>query len=126
MRKAVFDIQAINPWPRTTGIVSKIQQRASIQQDWMSNAPIVRRDLLRTSAGWRNAPDIQFVGQGALDEVNKCRIWRPQWKVRVETCGRSEDGPVFRSSIWRRFTAGGHEKRVSGPGRVVREPGAVA
>src|SRR5271156_6521249 len=80
----------------------------------------MRRDSIRDSAGWRDAPDIQFVWQGALDKVERCRVGRPQGEVRVEPDRCSEDGPSFRSRI-----AVGDEQRVSGPGRMVHEPGAV-
>jgi hypothetical protein len=54
----------------------------------MSHAPIVPRDPFRSHAGRGerpDAPDVQFVRQRALDEVNECRVGRPQLKVRVRT-----------------------------------------
>lgn len=87
----------------------------------MSHAPIVRRDPFRGPAGWSDAPDVQLVWEGTLDEVDECRVRRPQWKVRVEPGRGSEDGPILRSSA-----AVCHEQRVSGSGCVVCESGAVA
>src|SRR5580704_14512456 len=86
----------------------------------MTYAPIVRRDPFRSSTRWTNAPDVQFVREPALDEVNECRVRRPQRKATVEPGGRGEDGPIPHV-----HTAVRHEERVTGAGCVVCESGGV-
>src|ERR1039458_9428501 len=86
----------------------------------MSHTPIVRRDPFRLPATWSDAPNVQFVWEGTLDEVDECRVGRPQLKVSVEPGRCGEDGPIPRSPV-----AIGHKRRVSGSGCVVYEPGAV-
>ena len=63
----------------------------------MTHAPHVRCDPLRSSPGWTDAPDVQFVREAALDEVNECPVGRPQGKVTVEPGRRSEDRLILRS-----------------------------
>ena len=43
-------------------------------------------DVIRSGVppGWTDAPDVQFVRERALDEVDECRVGRPQGKV---SCG---------------------------------------
>ena len=96
MGNAALDVHAIKPRPRTIGIAGEVHQRPPIQQDRITHAPIVRRDPLRSSAGWTDAPDVQFVWERTLDEVDECRVGRPQGKVTVEPGRRSEDGPALR------------------------------
>ena len=57
----------------------------------MTDAPVVGCDPLRSSPGWTDTPDIQFVREAALNEVNECAVGRPQGKVAVEPGRRSED-----------------------------------
>src|SRR5271168_407307 len=87
----------------------------------MSYAPVVRRDPFGAPACWPDAPDVQFVGQGTLNEVDECRVGRPQRKVTVKSGWSSEDGPTLRPPA-----AVCYEQRVSGSGSVVRESGGVA
>src|SRR6516162_3290111 len=68
---AALDIHAVKPRPRTIGIASEVQQGAPIQQDRINYAAIVRGDPFRSSAGWRDAPNIQFVRQGTLDKIDE-------------------------------------------------------
>ena len=75
----------IDPYTREIadiGIVRQVHQGAPIQHNRISHAASVRRNLFSTPAGGRNAPDVQFVRQNALDEVKELRVRRPQWKVR--------------------------------------------
>ena len=72
MGDAALDIHAIEPRPGTICIAGEIQQRPPIQQDGMTHATHVRCDSLRGPPGWTDTPDIQFVREGALDEVDKC------------------------------------------------------
>jgi len=44
----------------------------------MTHAPKVRGDPLRDPAGWSDTPDVQFVWEGALNEVDECSVGRPQ------------------------------------------------
>src|ERR1700730_18276253 len=87
----------------------------------MSPAPPMRGDPFRHAAGWTDAPDVQFVGQGALNEVDEFCIGGPQGKVRVEPSRRGKDGLAGRAA-----PGVGEEHRVAGPGRVVHEPRGVA
>src|ERR1051326_9410513 len=94
----------------------------------MSHAPIVRRDPFGSSAvwplrwpfRWMDAPDVQFIWERTLNEVNERLVRRPQWKVTVEPGRRGKNGLPVRSTV-----TVGYEKRVSGAGRVVCESGAV-
>src|ERR1700747_2324686 len=86
----------------------------------MSDAPIVRRDPFRSSAIWTDAPDVQFVWERTLNEVDESRIRRPQWKVTVQSGRRPKNGLVFWSALAVR-----HEQRISGSRCVVGELGAV-
>src|SRR6266403_101220 len=87
----------------------------------MSHAPIVRRDPFRSSAAWTDAPDVQFIWERTLNEVDECGVRCPQRKVTVEPGGRTKDGLSLRSAVAVR-----HEQRVSGSSRVVSELGTVA
>src|ERR1700751_499761 len=87
----------------------------------MSHPPIVRRDPFGTSAPWTNPPDVQFIWQLTLNEVDESLIRSPQWKVTVQPGGRPKDGLVLRSAL-----ALGYEKWISGSRCVVRQSGAVA
>src|SRR5580704_6406029 len=87
----------------------------------MRHAPGVRGDPFRGPTAWSDAPDVQFVRERTLDEIDECGVRRPQRKVTVKPGGRSEDRPILRSP-----DAVRDEKWVSGSGRVVCESGAVA
>src|ERR1017187_6398850 len=87
----------------------------------MTYEPIVGRDPLRTPASGCDAPDVQFVRDGTQDEVNECPVGRPDGKVTMESGRRRKDGSILRSAAAVR-----HEQRISGSGRVVREPGTIA
>src|SRR6266481_1323493 len=86
----------------------------------MSHAPRVPRNPFRCSAGWADAPNVQFVGEGTLDEVDVCRVGRPQRKVTVEPCRRCEYGPPLGSHAAIR-----HKYRISGSWRVVHQSGTI-
>src|SRR5258708_32397508 len=86
----------------------------------MSHARRVRRNPFRASAGWGDAPNVQFVWEGALDEVDERRIGRPQREVTVEPGRRSEDWRTLRSPV-----SVSHKQRISRSGRLVRESGTV-
>jgi hypothetical protein len=96
MGNAALDIHAVKPRPRAVTIRSEIQQRSPIEQERISDEPCVRSDALRGSAGWSDAPDVQFVGERTLHEVDELGVRRPQLKVSVETGRRSEDGRAIR------------------------------
>src|ERR1700722_4158979 len=91
----------------------------------MSDAPTVRRDPFGIAAGRRDAPDVHFVWQGTLNEVEECRIRGPQWKVRVEPGRRREDGPILLSPAAVCDPAVCDKERVSRSGGMVGEPGAI-
>src|SRR5258705_5593412 len=65
----------------------------------MSHAPIVRRDPFRSSAAWTDAPDVQFIWERTLNEVDECGVRCPQRKVTVEPGGRTKDGLSLRSAV---------------------------
>ena len=77
MRNPVLDIHAVERLTRTIWIAGEIQQRAPVEQDRVGDPAILRRDAFRSSAGRTNAPDVEFVGQLAEDEVEEGRIGRP-------------------------------------------------
>src|ERR1700722_3196108 len=86
----------------------------------MTHVCFLRCDLFRCAATWGDSPDVQFVWEGTLDEVDERHIGRPQGKVTVEPGSRSEDGFTLRSTI-----AVGNEERISGSGSVIRESRGV-
>ena len=81
---AALDIHAIEPRPGTIRIAGKVHQRPPIQQDRMTDATHVRCDPLREPPGWTDTPDIQFVREAALNEVDECRRRAP---TRESGCG---------------------------------------
>ena len=97
MGNTALDVHAIKARPGTIGIAGQVHQRPLIQEDWISHVPIVRRDPFWSSAGWTDAPDIQFIGKGTLDEVDECFVGGPRRKVTVEPGRSSEDGNIARS-----------------------------
>src|SRR2546423_8714204 len=84
----------------------------------MSHASIVRRDPFRSSPAWTDAPDVQFIWERTLNEVDECGVRCPQRKVTVEPGRRTKDGLSLRSAV-----AVLHEQRGSGAPRVGREVG---
>src|SRR5256885_11999112 len=78
----------------------------------MTHAAIVRRDPFRSSTAWTDAPDVQFIWERTLDEVDECGVRRPQRKVTVEPGGRSKDGLPLRSA------GAGFEKKRGGRGQA--------
>ena len=78
-------------------------------------------DPLGRASGRPDAPEVQVVGQRALDEVDERVVRRPAEEVTVETGGGGED-----LARLRRLAGVAHEHRIAGPGRVVDETGAVA
>src|SRR5258706_2180598 len=87
----------------------------------MSHAPIVRRDPFRSSAAWTDAPDVQFIWERTLNEVDECGVRCPQRKVTVEPGGRTKDGLSLRSA-----GAPCDQQRGSRSPRVGKEMGNVA
>ena len=94
VRNAALHVHAVQPWPRTIGIAGEVHQGPPVQQHRISHPPIVRRDPFGSSTGRTNAPDVQFVRQRTLDEVDECRVGRPQRKVAVKPGRRGEDGAL--------------------------------
>src|ERR1043166_1196978 len=94
----------------------------------MSHAPIGRRDPFGSSAAWTlrwpfrwmDAPDVQFIWERTLNEVNECLVRRPQREVTVDPGRRGKNGVSVRSAV-----TAGHEQWVSGARRMVCESGAV-
>ena len=111
---------AIEPRSGAIGIAGEVQQGAPINEDGVARRAHLRGDSFRGPPGRTDTPDIQFVREAALDEVNECAVGRPQGKVAVEPGWRSEDGPILRSPA-----AVCDEQRVSGAGGVVRELGVI-
>src|ERR1700722_7714798 len=122
MGDAALDIHTVKPWPGAIGIAGKIHQRPSIEQNRINDAAILRRDPLRSAAAGADAPDVQFVGEGTLREVDKGIVGRPQGKGSVDSGGGWEDGLHFRLSL---RAAVSHEQGIPGVGGVVCESGAV-
>jgi hypothetical protein len=54
-----------------------------VGDDRITHLPMVRRDPFGNSTSRTNAPDVQFVWQRALNEVEERRVGGPKRKVAV-------------------------------------------
>ena len=76
VRNAALDVHTIQPWSRTIGIACEVHKGAPVQHDRITHLPMVRRDPVGNSTSRTNAPDVQFVWQRALNEVEERRVGR--------------------------------------------------
>ena len=71
MGDAALRVHAVEPWPRAIGVTCEVHQASPIQEDRIGDPPVLRGDPFRRPSGRRDAPDVQFVWEGAEDEVDR-------------------------------------------------------
>ena len=119
VRCAFLDIHHIQPGPAAVIVRCRVQERAIVHEHRKSDARVVGRHSLWTSAGEGNPPDVHLVERQPVREIHEPPVWRPGWIMRVQPRTCDVDAarvPPIRAS---------DEDRITGRELVVRESGAI-
>src|SRR5205823_2668539 len=116
MRKTPFNVHSIKL--RTSAIVtsSDVEQHSFVQQGWISDECVMKRDLLWKFTVRLYAPDVHFIRREASNKVDELSVRRPSQIVAMNS-------PFSRVNLLSNpFVACADKDRIAWRIRVVRNP----
>src|SRR3954447_19968344 len=113
MWNAPIHIGRVQPWPRAICIRGEIHESASVEQHWMADERILKRNAFERFARRLDAPDIPRIRWHASSKVNEVVFMRPHRKMTVHARRR------------RINPTGLHLMRIANEQRIARRSGVI-